>query len=548
MTRSDLHKEKYGHKNQLPEDDILDGTSARTRPLSFEDIMLRRKNKEDSAKHISNAHDVADFGTAQDNTVTPIDFPECNHQINHDSEPVDEKNNSNYSQKVRSERKGKNRSSRKDDKLVQVNDEGSVDPDAKSKNRGAKNVSSNIVSAVKHERESHGDRKKTGLLTIDSVNEPDKRKDRDSYKKDRLSKRCRVKSEIVKNQQQNEEREVYRKRKPDGRMSSDSDIEYKKRNVKDERQTEKLTSKGREKPKKETRHKRHHEEDKTRARITGKKNDTEKKGLEQPRTYLEESGPKRRRSRSREREKDRGRRSHSQSPKAYKHTSKDGRELGELAPSHSSKDRSGREHSDVDKKRISSNGSGSHYRRNTNSSSGLGGYSPRKRKTEAAARTPSPTRRSPERRNAGWDFQNAEKENNMADSTVSYMNTASQSLLLNVKELPSVSPVTTTVVNPLGIPLHTLSSQMHAIEAIQLTQATRPMRRLYVENLPASASEEDLKECINKLLMSSGVNYVQGTQPCISSIVCPNLFIGLISLIFLCAFKQRIQLPLAFFF
>ncbi|KAL8484570.1 hypothetical protein ACS0TY_027032 [Phlomoides rotata] len=517
MTRSDLHKEKYGSKNQLPEDDILDGTSARTRPLSFDDIMLRRKNKGDSAQQISNAHGVADFGAAQDNTATAIDFPESHHQTNYDSEPMDEKNNSNYSHKVRSERKEKTHSSRKNDKLVQVNDEGSLDPDAKSKNRGAKNASSNTVSGQKYERENHGNRKKVVHLSIDSDG-PDKSKDRDSYKKDRHSERCRVKSEIVKNQQENEEREVHKKRKPDGRMSSDSDIEYKKRNVKNERQTEKLTSRGREKPEKENRHKRHHEEDKTRGRITAKKNDTEKKGLEPPRTYLEESGPKRRRSRSREREKDRGRRSRSRSPKAYKHISKDGRELGELPPSHSTKDRSGREHSDVDK-RISSNGSGSHYRRNTNSSSGLGGYSPRKRKTDAAAKTPSPTRRSPDRRNAGWDFQHAEKESNMSDSTVSYMNTASQSILLNAKELPSVSPVTTTVVKPIGVSLHTLSSQIHAIEAIQLTQATRPMRRLYVENLPASASEDDLKECINKLLLSSGVNYVQGTQPCISSII-----------------------------
>lgn len=486
MTRSDLHREIYGSENQLPEDDTLDGTSARTRPLSFDNIMLRRKSKGDSAKQICNA----DLASAQDNTVATIDFPESDHQTNYDSEPKDEKNNSNYSQKVRSERKGKTHSSRKNAKLVQVNDEGSLGPDAKSKNKRAKNASSNISSEGKYERENHGNRKKAGLLSNDSVNGPDKRKDRDSYKKDRLSERCRVKSEIVKHQEHDEEREVYRKRKHDKRMGSDSDIEYKKRNVKDERQTERIS---RNKSEKENRHKRHHEEDKTRGRIAVKKNDAERK---------EESGSKRRRSRSREREKDRGRRSRSQSPKAYKHTSKDGRE-----------------HSDVDKKRMSSNGSGSHYRRNTNSSSGLGGYSPRKRKTKAAARTPSPTRRSPDKRNAGWDFQNLEKESNMND--------ASQSLLLKVKELPSVSPVNTTLVNPIGISLHTLSSQMHAIEAIQLTQATRPMRRLYVENLPASASEEDLKECINKLLMSSGVNYVQGNQPCISSIVCPRNVVNL---------------------
>ncbi|KAG6395232.1 hypothetical protein SASPL_145873 [Salvia splendens] len=126
-----------------------------------------------------------------------------------------------------------------------------------------------------------------------------------------------------------------------------------------------------------------------------------------------------------------------------------------------------------------------------NNSSGLGGYSPRKRKTEAAAKTPSPTRRSPEKRAAGWDLQ----------------------------PYPTITPVAPTVVKPIGISLHTISSQLHAVESIQLTQATRPKRRLYIENLPLSASEKDLIECINKRLLSSGVNYVQGTQPCIGCII-----------------------------
>lgn len=523
MTRSDSHKEKSGSYNQVPQDDFLDGTSARTRPLSFDDIMLRRKSKGDTAKQVSSGLGVADIELAQDNIEKAFDFSECHRRINDDSEPMDEKNNSNDSQKVRSGRKGDTNASRKNEKLVQVTDEGSLDPDAKSKNKEDRNVSSNRVSEGKIERGNHGNRKKDGLLSIDSDNGPDKRKDRDLYKKDRVSERSRVKSEIVKKQLHNEEREVYRKRKTNGRMSSDSDNAYKKRNARDVRLTDKLTARGREKPEKENRHKRHHEEDKTRGRITVKKIDSEKKGSEPTRTYLEESRPKRRRSRSKEHEKDRGRRSLSQSPKAYKHIAKDRRELGEPS-SHSTKDKSGKEHSDVDKKRISSNGSSSHYRRNTNSSSGLGGYSPRKRKTDAAAKTPSPTRRSPERRTAGWDLQPAEKESITAGSTLSNLNTTSQNLSLNIKEFPSVTPVTPTVVKPIGNSIHTLSSQMHAVEAIQLTQATRPMRRLYVENLPASASEKDLIECINKLLLSSGVNYIQGTQPCISCIVRPNLF------------------------
>ncbi|KAL0414277.1 UNVERIFIED_CONTAM: Splicing factor U2AF subunit [Sesamum radiatum] len=300
-------------------------------------------------------------------------------------------------------------------------------------------------------------------------------------------------------------------------MSSDSENEYKRRNARDVMHTDKLTDRSRDKPEKENRHKHHNEEDKTRGRRTGKKHDSDKKGQESARGYLEESRSKRWRSRSREHAKERGRRSLSNSPKAHKPTTKDKREHGELL-SHSMKDRAGREHSDVDKKRISSNGS-SQYRRNPGSSSGLGGYSPRKRKTEAAAKTPSPTRRSPERRTAGWDLQPVEKESTTAGPTLSNMPATSQSLSLNIKEFPSGVPLTPTVVKPTAISHHTLSSQMHAIESIQLTQATRPMRRLYVENLPASASEKDLIECINNFLLSSGVNYIHGTQPCISCII-----------------------------
>ncbi|KAI3469800.1 hypothetical protein Pfo_026463 [Paulownia fortunei] len=516
MTRSHPHKEKSGSNNQVSQDDFLEGTSARTRPLSFDDIMLRRKNKGDAAKQVTSG--VAENALARDNIEKTFDFPECHKPINEDSEPMDRRHTSNDSQKVSSRRKGDTNASRQNDKLVHDKYEGSLDPDAKSKGIQDKIDSSKRLMEGENEKRHHSNRKKDGLFIVDSDNGSNKRQPRDSYKKDRVSERSRGKSEIVTKQHHNEDRQVYRKRKTEGRMSSDSENEYKKRNARDVMQTEKSIDRGREKSEKENRHKRHNEEDKTRGRSTGKKNDSERKGPEPTRAYLEESRPKRRRSRSRERDKDRGRRSHSHSPKAHKHSSKDKREHGELS-SHSTKDRSVREPPDVDKKKISSNGSSSHYRRNTGSSSGLGGYSPRKRKTDAAAKTPSPTRRTPERRTAGWDLQSVEKESIKAGSTLSNLQPPSQNLSLNIKEFPSVTPVTPTVVKPIVISHHTLSSQMHAIESIQLTQATRPMRRLYVENLPASASEKDLIECINKFLLSSGVNYIQGTQPCISCII-----------------------------
>ncbi|KAH6799585.1 hypothetical protein C2S51_036069 [Perilla frutescens var. frutescens] len=510
MARSDSHKETYGTNNQMPPTDFLDGTSARTRPLSYDDVMLRRKNKGDTAQHVSSIPGAADSELAQDNTEWASETPECHPQINDISKPAEENNDSNYSKKVRSGRKADTNAYRKNENLVQDTHDRFLYPDAKSKDKGDRSVRHNRVSEENIEGRNHVSRKKDNGL--------DKRKDVESYKQDRVSERSRVKSEIVKTQLHIEERHVYRKRKTDDRIGSDSDNEYKKRNVRDVRQTDNLTARGREKSVKEKRHKHHSEEDKTRGRNNVKKNDSERKGLEPTRPYLEESRSKRRRSRSRDREKDRGKKSLSQSPKAYKHTLKDKSELAEVS-SHSTKDKSGREHSNVDNKRISSNGSNSHYRRNTNTSSGLGGYSPRKRKTEAAAKTPSPTHRSPDRRTAGWDLQPVEKESVMATSNLSNLNTTSQKLSLNIKEYPSITPVAPSVVKPIGVSLHTLSSQIHAVESIQLTQATRPKRRLYVENLPISASEKDLIECFNKLLRPSGVNYIQGTQPCISCII-----------------------------
>ncbi|KAK6161276.1 hypothetical protein DH2020_004657 [Rehmannia glutinosa] len=450
MTTSHSQKEKYGSSNQVSQDDLLEGTSARTRPVSFHDIMLRRKNKGDAVKLVAIGSEVADIALARDNIEKTSDIPEYHMQINEDSERMDTRRTSNDSAKVNSRRKGDNNDPKKIGKLVEDKDEGSRDLDAKSKGRGDKTGSSKIVTG-ENERH-HSNRRKDGHLSVDSYNGSNKKQARDSYREDKIpersrgkiSERSRGKSEVDRKQLPDEDRQVYRKRKTEGRMSSDSEKEYKKRNARDKR-------------------------------------------TEPIRASLEESRPKRRRSRSRERDKGRDRKSHS--PRAHKHTSKDKREHGEQS-SHSTKDRSGRDHSDV--KRISNNGSSSHYRRDTVSSSGLGGYSPRKRKTDAAAKTPSPTRRSPEKKNAGWDLQPVENESIMASSTLPNLQPTSQNLSLNIKEFPSVTPVTPTVVRPVVIAHQTITSQMHAIESVQLTQATRPMRRLYIHKEKSQALLEFL--------------------------------------------------------
>ncbi|GMI69865.1 hypothetical protein HRI_000655800 [Hibiscus trionum] len=133
---------------------------------------------------------------------------------------------------------------------------------------------------------------------------------------------------------------------------------------------------------------------------------------------------------------------------------------------------------------MSSNGSSGHHRRHSGSTSGLGGYSPRKRKTESAVRTPSPVHRSTEKRTAKWDLAPAETENVVS-----------------------------------GKPLVVASTSSLSLDSVQLTEATRPMRRLYVENVPASASEKAMMESFNNFLLSSGINHIRRTKPCISCII-----------------------------
>ncbi|KAL6548291.1 hypothetical protein OROGR_008712 [Orobanche gracilis] len=518
MTRSHSHKEKSGSSYLVSQDDLLEGSSARTRPLSYDDIMLKRKNKGYASERVASGSGVADIALGHDDTEKTSKFPEHYRQRIVDSEPMDVRHTSNDSQKVSLRRKRDGNGPKKNGTLVRDKDEGPRDRVVKLKSIWEKTEDSKRVREGENERRHYSSRKKDDFLGIgvDSYDGSNKRKARDAYTTDRTSERIRGKSEIDREQLLNDERQVPRKRKTERYMSSDSEKEYKRRNQRDPVQTERLTNRGREK---EYSHKRHNEEDRTKSKDMHKMYYSERKGLERTRVFLEEYREKRRRSRSREREEDRVRRSRSHSPKVHKNTSKNKMEHGEVS-SHSTKERSGRENHDVDKKRISTNGSSSQNRRNTGPSSGLGGYSPRKRKTDAAAKTPSPTRRSPEKKTAGWDLQPVGKESIMASSTSPNLPpTPSQDVALNVKDFPGVTSVTPTLVKPVVVFHQTISSQMHAIESVQLTQATRPMRRLYVENLPPSASEKDLIECINKSLLSYGVNYIQGTQPCMSCII-----------------------------
>ena len=144
----------------------------------------------------------------------------------------------------------------------------------------------------------------------------------------------------------------------------------------------------------------------------------------------------------------RKRRSISLSPRAHKRTSHYGREHEDLSLQ-SFKGKPGRQYPDIDRSRVTSNGSSGNYRRHGGSISGLGGYSPRKRKTEAAAKTPSPLNRSPEKKSAKWDVAPVKKDGSFASSVPSNIQTSNQTASSNVHEVVSSTPVTSIAVNSL---------------------------------------------------------------------------------------------------
>lgn len=272
----------------------------------------------------------------------------------------------------------------------------------------------------------------------------------------------------------------------------------------------------------------HENDEKIRDRNAAKKHDPgklcvleiseRKERTESSKSRLEESRCKRGRSRSRDRG-DRHRLS-SLSPRAHKRT------LNNLGPrsnisSHSLKDRSGRQQSDIDSSRVATNGSSSHYQRHGGAVNRLGGYSPRKRRTESAIKTPSPPYRSPEKKNARWDLPPASTDKALSSSVASLFHSSNSNVSSNVHGMAIAVAVASTAMTSIpGVSPNSLLTKKNAsIDSIQLTQATRRMRRLHVENIPSTTSENTLVESLNNFLLSSGVNHIQGTRPCISCVV-----------------------------
>ncbi|TXG72387.1 hypothetical protein EZV62_000966 [Acer yangbiense] len=591
MSRSGQKKEKYAKSGEHSLDNTDQGTAARTRPLSFDEIIIRRKNKKLSENVEEGAKEVGNI--SGDSTVEKVSDhhkSERHHGHKKDPSPDVEKHLSEEVSKVYS-RKKKNNTLAKDDNSARQKDRQSYDSEIKFKDDNSvrqkdrqsygseiklkdENLVSKVYSRKKkdktHAKDDNSARQKDRQSYDSEIKFKGENLAKDKSRESRESEirlkdgslpkqigresreseirikdgslpkqigreshgsetklKTDMKKELFSKAKGKVEKQDPGRGKNHDRLSYDVEDQTAKKHSRDSTGKDKRVDRSGGKSERESKRKYQNEDgERNRDKSDAKKHDLgrgrelqiseRKERKESPKSRHTESKLKRRRSRSRERE-ERKRRSISLSPRAHKRTSHYGREHEDLSLQ-SFKGKSGRQYPDIDRSRVTSNGSSGNYRRHGGSISGLGGYSPRKRKTEAAAKTPSPLNRSPEKKSAKWDVAPVEKNGSFASSVPSNIQTSNQTASSNVHEVVSSTPVTSIAVNPLaGVSYSaSLTKQNVSIDSVQLTQATRPMRRLYVENVPASASEKAVMEFLNSILLSSGANYVNRSLPCIS--------------------------------
>ncbi|CAN6460374.1 unnamed protein product [Victoria cruziana] len=475
MVGTSRQRNKAG--NEFAYDDY-EGTAARTRPFSMDDIRLRRENKK-----LVTAQDSVSKKSLDDKAVEiACGISTSGTDYRHKKDSVNE--NAKKSNLVESTRKAQNN----DKELVHGSS-------SKVKQREVyeADVSSKVIS--------HRDKNKDRVRT----NEKRRSHHRGDEGRDAGSK-------IGIDKKQYNDMKLKDKRGDGGRSSERED----KRESKRRHQTEGVAERDLEPDVNDTRkYDSHHRQidsyldHKSRSRVSSVITRDSFRDHEEPRS-------KRRRSTSREHHQMRDR-SVSASPKERRRASYREREH-ENSSYHSFKEKRDWLHSEVDKSRKSNSLTGGHHRRY--GESGIGGYSPRRRRTEAAVKTPSPTIRSPERRTAAWDILPSNAENGASVPKLAPFLSSQQASSLS--ELPAASPDKSTALSK-HPPANTnaMSSVVNsaAEDDIQLTQATRPSRRLYVENLPVSASDRTLLDCFNNFLLSSGTNHVQGRAPCISCMI-----------------------------
>lgn len=532
----------------MSEDNCTVGTAARTRPFSFDEIMLQRKQKkqpadvkeeviggkllgEDAAEKVPDA--VEPYRKRNKGYLHDDERHACEDSVDLNSQKKDEGKLFNVNREShKSERKSKTSPKRRND-VVDRAKRGEIDGHDYEKRKANKYNDSEKESERKHSRQYVTEDKHAERIRGNTEQEG-KRKHRNEDDRKAKDRNATKKHDSCKGREP-EPKEKRGKKEPSKVLNEVSRLKRRR-----SRSRERGNDSGRRsisplprahKVKHVSHAVRDHGElsvhsSNDRHKISNPEFDSPElkekiKNKEPSKVANEDSRLKRRQSRSRERTRDTGRRSISLSPRAHKHVSHAVRGQGEL-PAQSSKDRSGRSISDFDSARASNNGFSGHHRRHGSSASKLGGYSPRKRRTESAAKTPSPTIRSPEKRSAGWDHPPSKSESSFNGSVLSNLQSSAQIVPANVPHVSMTVPVTSsnTTMTGVGVMSTALSPRVEtSLDSIQLTQATRPSRRLYVENLPTATSEESVMKCINKFILSSGGHHVQGTHPCISCIV-----------------------------
>ncbi|KAB2599879.1 splicing factor U2af large subunit A-like [Pyrus ussuriensis x Pyrus communis] len=332
-------------------------SAARTRPFSFEEIMLRRNNKKlcDSV-----VEEVVDVGNVPRESMVKNSFDsfesEKDHRHHKDLPPVDKKPASEDPVKAYSRKKEiyNSKSSKMEDGFSKGRVRGGHEPES-LKDKPSKDRRTEAKGGTT-EKQIHG-RRKIDERSDNFQKESVKKHSRDSIGKERHTSQNRGRSE----------REAKRK------YQNGYDEKIRDRNAAKKHDSGK-----------------HH--------LLGSSERKERK--KSSKSNFENSRLKRERSRSRDREDTH--RFRSPSPRAHKYTSHNLRIRSEIS-SHSLKEKPGTQDSDIDRSRISNNGSNSHHRRHGGPVKRLGGYSPRKRRTESALKTPSPPDRSPEKKSAKWD-------------------------------------------------------------------------------------------------------------------------------------------------
>lgn len=463
---------RSNNSREVPLKSSNEGTAARTRPVSVEEVMSRRKKKLDTDDKAGDS-EIRKHSEKDDNGVL------YERDLESKGSEHTEKGSSKHVEETFS----------KEHKHSGSRDKGNRDSDARAKLKSSGSKSGRDKES-KNERQNHQRSKANNRAGADSEKGSEKKQAKVSVEKDK-----------------HEERE--RKSGKEGKRKLDSRADDKDGSVIDGSLLKKHDS-GKLRDAKYSERKDHSER-----KDQKKENYSERKGQkeEHSRTHRDEPKAKRRRPKSREYDRERNR-SDSMSPRVQRH-SYHGRDYDEPL-FQSSRDKSRRKYSDADKYRTSGNsgyGSGHHRKHG----SGLGGYSPRKRRTESAVRTPPLTKRSPERKNSTWDQPPAGTSDSGSGSI--FINSQSlSSKTIELKSSTAVAPTVTKSQPVLSVDAMSLPINL-SIDSVQLTQATRPRRRLYIENLPPSASEKSVIDCLNDFLLSSGVNHIQGAKPCISCIV-----------------------------